>query len=182
MTVETQQCNTINRGSNNNNNNKMATSSSGAISKPQLQAKPQVKAKPAGNESKPRLHQKQYHCQLQMTVETQQCNSKITTKWRRRPEQSNNPNCRQRHPSNKLIKPEAAQTTTPWSNAKESHNNNKRKQYCKEEAAILAMTTTKTNKRPIRIKNSPATTEQAITYNPQAYNNTQKQQPTFKCH
>ena len=122
-----------------------------------------------------------------MTVENQQSTAAAAaaapTKW---PEQSNNPNYRQslgrqRHPSNQSIKPEAAQTT-PWPNANESHNSNKRKQYCREENAILAMTTTKTIKRPIRIKNSPARTEQAITYNPQEYNNIQKQQPTFKLH
>ena len=83
---------------------------------------------------------------------------------RHRPEQPNNPNykqghSRQRHSSNQVIKPVAAQTTTPWSNVKEWHNNNKRKQYCKEEAAILAMTTTKTNKHPIRIQNRSETTE-----------------------
>jgi len=33
-----------------------------------------MKAKPAGNESKPRLHKQQYHCQLQMTGENPQCN------------------------------------------------------------------------------------------------------------
>jgi len=32
--------------------------------------------------------------------------------------------CRQRHQSNQAIKPEPAQTTIPWSNAKESHNGN----------------------------------------------------------
>jgi len=45
------------------------------------------------------------------------------------------------------------------SNPKEWHNDNRIKQYCTEEEVSLAMTTAKTIKRPIRIQNSPETTQ-----------------------
>ena len=112
------------------NNNEMTTSSSRAIKQPQLQA---------NNQPRQPKQQQNYNDDI-----------------RRNQFESHG---RQRHQRNQSIKPEAVQKTISWSNAKEWHNSNKRKEYCKKEAATLAMITTKTIKRPIGIQSSPETTD-----------------------